>query len=106
MADVHATGHLLACFGMQSRESEGGALVVIDEQAGMRMQHAGWLAQAELLAQRAELLRDRIEMRRHKKRRRRPASGWFYCPPLGPEAPGYMMPISGKEPPNGWISAC
>jgi len=50
---------------MQSRESEGGALVVIDEQERIRMDTE------ELERERAVLLPERIAMRRHKRRRRR-----------------------------------
>jgi hypothetical protein len=69
-----------------------GALVVIDEQAGMRTYTEG-LALEELEAQRAELVPDRIEMRKRKRRRRGPtvtpvtcvAAVGFPCD-LGPDS--------------------
>jgi hypothetical protein len=74
---VHATSRLLAWFGKQSRECEGGALVVIDEQERTRMDTE------ELERERAVLLPDRIEMRRHRRRRRRSRSlpELISCPP-------------------------
>src|SRR5215212_11552230 len=66
MGDVRAAERLLACIGLQSRESEGGALVVIDEQERTRMDTE------ELEREQAVLLPDRMEMRRHRRRRRPP----------------------------------